>query len=646
MKKRIKRAWNWSPAAFVLGVAILCLWIAAVVWSQGQNFGPGGSSITYVTTNPVTYTTGQVFYNTVTNQTLCAQSSTVLIPCGGGSFNTQIDSVNYSVVSGGRIFDAGFSNASQTVTFPNADCPTYAKAGWLVFGTQHPNTFSGIGTVDLLQGTITTGCVTGAGTLVVSSAGGSAATCVSSTSLDCEIDFGPDDTTPLLNFWNAVVNAPNCTPGVLQAGIFLVQKGQFNANGPRPGQCVSASGTAYTGPTLRGVAGFYGSVIVPTPNFDTTVGAGNSCSGGTASGALGFSGCFLGAYDINVDGLAIWGAGQPRAADGNAFAIALINGGPTQSNAYVSNLIIAAWAPSAASSFGIVTTFASQIYLYNVIVNAGGAIPCNFTVGNASAFTQVTTGTCGNGGSASNPACMKSSGNTNTFGMIIATVAAGNVHCVDITAGTWNSSQDTINPVTSAGTNYGIVMIGGTANLSQDQITDTNSTGGSTNAIFIETGTTVQMKDTVTAVARAASVAITLQAGGTLQDLCGNKVTTIVANSYSATGTLYNCPAEPSITGRCLIASAASPLACGSSSTGKVAVPISLATYTINTTAVLSGSTITVTPTTDNTGIAGAPACAAEVFGDGAVTASVAGTSFTFAQTSVATIKCYDWTIR
>lgn len=48
MRKRIKRAWNWSPATFVLGLAATMLWSVVVIWGQGQNFGGGGGSGTAV----------------------------------------------------------------------------------------------------------------------------------------------------------------------------------------------------------------------------------------------------------------------------------------------------------------------------------------------------------------------------------------------------------------------------------------------------------------------------------------------------------------------------------------------------------------------------------------------------------------------
>lgn len=96
----------------------------------------------------------------------------------------------------------------------------------------------------------------------------------------------------------------------------------------------------------------------------------------------------------------------------------------------------------------------------------------------------------------------------------------------------------------------------------------------------------------------------------------------------------------------CLLASAASPLACGSATQGKVAIPVSQATYTVNTTGVYSGAIITLTPTTDNTGIPGAPSCVLPTLtADPSISATSAGVSFTIAETSTASITCYAWKI-
>ena len=135
---------------------------------------------------------------------------------------------------------------------------------------------------------------------------------------------------------------------------------------------------------------------------------------------------------------------------------------------------------------------------------------------------------------------------------------------------------------------------------------------------------------------------------GTVLDGCNNTGTYTGTNAPTITGgTLTPCASEPSVGGRCLLTSAAGPLACGNAAGGKVAIPTTTATYTINTTSVQSGSTITITPTTDNTGIPGAPACVLPTLtADPSISATVAGTSFTIAETSTTGITCYNWSIR
>jgi len=69
----------------LLPYLLLCVFLIfpIIVGGQGQNFPGSGSGITYVTSNPVTFVSGNVFYNTTTNQFLCATSSTVLVVCSG-----------------------------------------------------------------------------------------------------------------------------------------------------------------------------------------------------------------------------------------------------------------------------------------------------------------------------------------------------------------------------------------------------------------------------------------------------------------------------------------------------------------------------------------------------------------------------------
>jgi hypothetical protein len=140
---------------------------------------------------------------------------------------------------------------------------------------------------------------------------------------------------------------------------------------------------------------------------------------------------------------------------------------------------------------------------------------------------------------------------------------------------------------------------------------------------------------------------VNFTAAGKFYDSCHNELTQNVGGGLvTGAGTIFNYPSEPSFAGRCLLTSQAGPLACGFSANGKVAVPVTTTSYTINTSAPVAGSTIIITPTTDNSGIPGAPTCGAEVFGDGTLSATSAGTSFTFTMASAAVIKCYIWSIR
>ena len=564
---------------------------------------------------------------------------------GAGSYGNIIDALNYGVVAGGQRFDASF-NTSTTISFPNADCPTTAKVGWLIFGTTHPLTFSGNGSLVVPLGTITVVCTLASGTLTVSNAAtGNCTPNSTAPGTACEIDYSPDNTTPLTNFWTAVLASP-CIPGVLGPGTYLVKKGLFNGNPNPMGACAVAANVDYEFPTLTSLGNFPGStLIVPTPDFDTTTGFGNSCGGDDSTFVD--NGCFFASPGIQINGIEIWGAGQPLSGLAS-FVIAKINGGQYFQVPVLNNVIIAGWAAKDIGTIGMQISRISAAYLTNVAVNAAGGEPCQFngTIGNVGVIMKG--GACANGAdtSTTGASCAEFFGLIQTDGVTLASIeyGAGSQECVIQQAGTWNSTKDYVSLITITGTDYDFVQNGGVANLSQDLITDYSSTGGHVQGI-VQIAGTVQISNSIVVSSESGGSALVTSAGTKLQDLCGNTITTTAANSFAA-GTLVNCAMEPSIGGRCLLASAAGPLACVASSTGKFAVPISTATYTVNTSTVPSGGAITVTPTTDNTGIPGAPTCGAEVFGDGAVTATVAGVSFAIAQASAGVVKCYQWSIR
>jgi len=97
----------------------------------------------------------------------------------------------------------------------------------------------------------------------------------------------------------------------------------------------------------------------------------------------------------------------------------------------------------------------------------------------------------------------------------------------------------------------------------------------------------------------------------------------------------------------CLLGGAAgttSPAACGTAAAGKVAIPASQTTYTVNTTQVTANSEILVQQTNDNSGIATATC------NTGATapiqTSRVVGTSFTISLTSVASVTCIQYEVK
>lgn len=141
--------------------------------------------------------------------------------------------------------------------------------------------------------------------------------------------------------------------------------------------------------------------------------------------------------------------------------------------------------------------------------------------------------------------------------------------------------------------------------------------------------------------------------------ICFSTLQTITGATPSLTSALQSAPSlnlfsntkalSFSTAGNCSSGGAsgtASPAACVGAAAGKIAVPASQTTYTVNSTVVTAGSVIILTQTTDNTGLSGSPACSATTAQPILQSARVAATSFTFALTSVAAVTCfYYWVI-
>jgi hypothetical protein len=89
----------------------------------------------------------------------------------------------------------------------------------------------------------------------------------------------------------------------------------------------------------------------------------------------------------------------------------------------------------------------------------------------------------------------------------------------------------------------------------------------------------------------------------------------------------------------------ASPAACGSAASGAFVVPTSVATYTVNSTAVNTQSRIFLIAQTDASNLPSTPTCVAPALGNIVESARVAGTSFTFTLPSTVGTTCFSYWI-
>jgi hypothetical protein len=449
-----------------------------------------------------------------------------------GSYNTVIDATNYGVTSGGEQFDVGFSNTSHTITFPNNDCPTNAPLGAIIFGTTFASTFSGAGSLIIAQGTITGVCNVGSGTLTASAAAGS--DCISGAGTLCSITWGTDQTSNLATFATDVISDPNCAVGILPAGVFLVQSGF--ANDIPANSCAAATGSNFQGPAFTGIGPYWASTtIVPTPNFDTTPGSGNSCDGGVTQTA-----CFFSTPAAIIANFGISGNGNPCTGKTDTFTGVELNGGTIEANAYAYSVLLSNWCTDDANSIGLLTNSASQVSIQNTTISAFGSLPCKNTQHSPN-FVYVSVSQCANG---------TRSTTANTCGLY--NVGTGHWESRDSVYGCktsqsvitiLNSANATLNLdggylalINTAANDAYLLLNEGTANLSKVFISDVDSSAGTPNyGIYTVSPAKTNLRDTTVDMTYIGAIAFdTLDAGGEIADFGGNLITTVAANKLGA----------------------------------------------------------------------------------------------------------------
>jgi hypothetical protein len=541
---------------------------------------------------------------------------------------------NYGVKAQGvRFFDASFTSGSKTVTVGNNTttasdpCVTSSMIGWLFAGQDNAAStlITTTATARFSPGTTITAVASCTSFTVSNNA---AANCTSSNGNSlCQVVIAPNDDGPaLLTAFQAIMPAtgsPNCGGKlVLPQGIMWISapiQVTSKCNSPGPPSNGAGAGVFIEG---QGI----GSVLFPAP-------ATSAWNVSTNQGAFFYN--ISNNSGMHYSNFTIDGAGQIAAVNsvGNPGYVLAIS-----QNSSIQYVNIYQWGQGGG--------------IYCAGGDAAEALVDHVNVGAATTVTNGLNLVTGSYCKVSNSAFFWSQGGSgnayfgghpvwstnNTFDVPFVGV---NVLASGGTTEAWSTGDTFVNN----GVNQPLINItsGATVHMLGDAFL--NPTAAS-NPVAIKTDSTpsiAYLRDST--ILFNANSGKAISSAGTFYDLCGNNVQTAVANTIS--GTFVNCASEPSIAGRCLIASGAGPLACGNSSNGKVAIPTTTATYTINTTAVPSGGIITLTPTTDNTGIPGSPSCVLPTLtADPSISATLAGVSFTIAETSTTGITCYGWSIR
>jgi hypothetical protein len=561
-------------------LAILVFFSFPTLAQQGSPpgaYGPNAAGgAVFVIANPATCTTGQSFFNTLTNQTLyCTATNTLVVAPAVPSGTISVLDPRYGAKGNARAITFSVASGSGTLTAISPATMTSADVQSLIYGGNN-------GISCLNKATVAT-IISGSSVTVTGATGGG-------NFSGCIGFVGTDDRAALRAACAASAAATPLSIRIPTA-FYMVSDGNF---------CPLT--TAASGATTLYGDGMDQTQIVYPPN-DITV------------PVLDIEDTIAYVHDFSVDP----GYRQDRA----------VNQSPVLMN----------------------TKYSARLRSNNFNGTSGGACLV-FTV-DGSQIDHPESSNCNSGiHIASQPMTIIdpqiSSFTTGIDGFDSGDVIQGGHIVATNGVGILASSQGAAGQMWL----HGVIASGTTGALNTVSPSTTNIFGGAMGfgpqgnayGINVVSGATVNLSG-VQIGSAGTGFGIVNNAGGIVKDLCGNFFTATGAGNYTGAGTIYNCPSAP-INPKCLVASGVSPAACASASQGKIAVPATTTTYTVNTTAITANSTLLMFPTQDNSGITGAPTCAVVATPFAQATARVAGTSFSFSLPSNAGISCFEWTLQ
>jgi hypothetical protein len=444
----------------------------------------------------------------------------------------------------------------------------------------------------------------------------------------CSFIWGTDDTTALSNAWNAAANnsSNRCISLVLPSGGMLTSTGQFNTS-----TCNTRIVVPGDFPMLISGQGMRVTYIIPiggTFSFNHST----SCNGAAGSGTS----CFAGINGLSIRDLSISGFGWD-----NTAAPASTNIGLISTDGYWTNIDL--------EQFG-----ASDANLCGYYLSSGGAIGQNINSNGGGSHSLC-------GGSANGALITNSYFCCGLFGAYAPVPNATaqfkltgfqGFGCSDVvlnvTASGATLNLDNVFAQTTCNSgSVSIINVGATGRVNFNTSIAGIGGGGNENGVFLSASGAQMYANDVTFVGSGTGTPVTAVAGSKFYDRGGNTYTGGTAVSFAA-GTFR----KPAPEGNCgAVGSAASPsvAACGSDGAGSVSCSTSaVSTCTVNTTAVNANSQIMVQQRTDTgTGTRLSVTCNTTLSAiQPAITAIVAGTSFSFGLTQpVTNPNCYAYSV-
>lgn len=480
---------------------------------------PGFAAQAYTDSEIQSAIPGSLYYNMVSNtQRICNGPAPCTWTINSGGSGGNISDTSFGVIRDAQwCFYATVTSGTNTITCnQNGSAPfvpaDVGKTAFMTCCIPFADSTAITSTVIVAETTITSYISSTQVTVGVNATG----TAISGAYFVWGSNPAANDTA-LDNFWNAVAgtggaSSPSgvigpCKLGVMGAGLALVHHGHFNESVCR----AAITGAESAGLGLTGISsGTMTTGLIPTPNFDF-----GTCTGLNKGNG---PGCFASVTGLRLSSFQIWGGGNGLVGQTHVNTII-----QAFTDAFVDNVTIADWG---AGDTALVAFGQAGMNLNELVVDGAGARGLVATDGGGACYG------CFVGANSVNNIVV-TSGSTE-FCTSCETDGVGTGGVQILVSGTFLCTTCAGIPDETTGTIMLKVLAGGKATISTSDGPGYSESGVVGSTTFYANGGTISINGTT--VTGGAVAAILVDAGGTINDLCGNTITgaiTLTLGSYN-----------------------------------------------------------------------------------------------------------------